>query len=421
MLEKYFVRPETIDRIRDSWIGSAIERYVEWLTEEGYRPRNVYRRVPILVRFGEFTAARGATILSELPAHIEPFVKEWVGKRSRPGQSERARRKVAGEARVPVEQMLRLVVTDFTGTGRPKVAAPFQKRAPGFFTYLREERGLREASVLHYMHHLRRFARYLDRIDLTDLSALTPVVLSAFIVDSSPGLAKTSLRDLCGTLRVFLRFLHREQFVPRDLAVTIESPQSYRLSTVPRSIPWNDVRRVLDKVDRRSPTGKRDYAILLLLVTYGLRAREVAALTLDHIDWRAERLQIPERKAGHSTAFPLSPVVGEALLSYLQEGRQENSCRQVFLRALAPHRPLTHGAVSARASHYLRKAGIDVPRPGSHTLRHTCVQRLVDADFSLKQIGDYIGHRSPSSTQIYSKVAVEALRELALGDGEDIL
>ncbi len=88
---------------------------------------------------------------------------------------------------------------------------------------------------------------------------------------------------------------------------------------------------------------------------------------------------------------------------------------------MAPIIPLTYSAISGRASHYLHKAGIPVSRPGSHTLRHTCVQRLVDAGFSLKIIGDYVGHRSPSSTQIYSKVAVEALREVACGDGEEVL
>ena len=90
-------------------------------------------------------------------------------------------------------------------------------------------------------------------------------------------------------------------------------------------------------------------------------------------------------------------------------------------RVLAPYRPITHSAVSSRARHYLLKAGVEAPRLGSHTLRHTCVQRLVDADFSLKTIGDYIGHRSASSTEIYGKVAIEALREVALGDGEEVL
>ena len=159
----------------------------------------------------------------------------------------------------------------------------------------------------------------------------------------------------------------------------------------------------------------------MLLVTYGLRSREIAALTLDDIDWRRERLAVPERKAGHSTAFPLSAAVGEALVDYLRHGRPQTDERRVFFRALAPVVPMSTDAVSGRARHYLLKAGIDVPRPGSHTLRHSCVQRLVDADFAFKTIGDFVGHRSAKSTEIYTKVAVEQLRQVALGDGEEVL
>jgi site-specific recombinase XerD len=318
--------------------------------------------------------------------------------------------------------MLGLVVPDFTGRGRPhRTQEPFAAQAPAFFTYLRQERGLRDASLLHYRHHLIRFEAYLQRIGLTELSALSPAVLGAFVAERSRWLGRTGLRNLCGVVRVFLRYLHRARVVPKDLGAAIESPQAYRLATLPRSIPWDAVRQMLECVDRRAAVGRRDYAILLLLVTYGLRAREVAALTLDDIDWKRDRLRIPERKAGHSTAYPLSPTVGRALLDYLQHGRPTTAARHVFFRVLAPPTPLTTAAVSSRASAYLHRAGIDAPRLGSHTLRHTCVQRLVDADLPFKLIGDYVGHRAPASTEIYTKVAVETLRAVALGDVEAIL
>lgn len=422
MLEQYFVRPETIDRIRSGWLGEPIEQYVTWLTENRYRPRNVFRRVPILVQFGEFTASRGARAFVELPAYVAPFVRYWVDEHTQPSTSEPTRKRVACDARNPVEQMLRLVLDDFQGSGRSRAESPpFAEKVPGFFTYLRQERGLRDETVRHYEHHLRPFEEYLAELDVTDLTALSPPLVSAFVVRRCAPLGRTGRRDACGAVRVFLRYLHREGMTAGDLSRSIEASQAYRLSTIPRSISWEQVGTVLGTVDRRTPTGKRDYAILLLLVTYGLRAREVAALALDDIDWRGERLRIPGRKAGHSTAFPLSSVVGAAVLDYLKHGRPETNDRHLFQRALAPLSPLTHAAVSSRASYYLRKAGIDVHRPGSHTLRHTCVQRMVDGDFSFKTIGDYIGHRSPSSTAIYGKVATEALREVALGDGEEIL
>ena len=418
MLESYFVRPQTVDRIRESWIGPEIERYVVWLAGQRYSSRSVLRRVPLLVDFAEFGRARGAQVVGDLPVHVDAFVTE----RQRRTRRRDAHERFAEEVRGPVEQMLRLAIPGFVGRGRRSRPVPFADALPGFFGYLVGERGLRPASIDSYRHHLSRFESYLDRIGVARLSELSPAILSAFIAErAGVGLAKTSLRDCCGVLRVFLRYAHREKVVASDLSGVMEWPQAYRLSNIPRSITWEEVGLVLAGVDRRSPVGKRDWAMLLLLVTYGLRGREVAALTLDDIDWKRERLAVPERKAGHSTAFPLTGSVGEALVEYLRHGRPQTASRRVFFRALAPIEPIGPAAVSARAAHYLRKAEIEVPRPGSHTLRHTCVQRLVDADFALKTIGDFVGHRSAQSTEIYAKVAVEQLRQVALGNGEEVL
>ena len=425
MLERYFVKPDTLDRLLGSWIAELLERYVSWLAEQGYAARTVFRRVPIVWRFGEFARNRGASSWADLAEHVNPFGPFWLAEHGHDYPTPKRRVRAEDSIRNPVQQMLRLVLPDYRGNGRRcRVALPFLAQAPGFFNYLREERGLRETSLLHYGHYLRALESYLQSIGLLDLRALSPPVISAFITQSPCAYAsksKSAMHGLCGTLRVFLRYLYREGMVDRDLSLTVEGPRVYRLSDVPRSISWDEVRRMLEVVDRRSAVGKRDYAILLLLVTYGLRAREITALTLDDIDWKRERLQVPERKAGHSTAYPLSPVVGEAILDDLRNGRPKSTDRHVFFRVVAPPTPLTWNAISARVGQHLRKANISVPRPGSHTLRHTCVQRLVDAEFSLKVIGDYVGHRSPDSTEVYAKVAVEALREVALGPGEEIV
>lgn len=207
----------------------------------------------------------------------------------------------------------------------------------------------------------------------------------------------------CSMTRVFLRYALREGLLTRDLTPAVGTVQCYRLAKVPRSITWAEVGLMLDSVERRSSTGKRDYALLLLLVSYGLRAREVAALTLDDIDWEHDRLLVPERKAGHCTAYPLSRIVGEALCLYLEQARPRTEERILFRRAYALHVAMTHHSVSSRAVHYLRKAGIKVHRPGSHTLRHTCVQRLIDADFSLKSAGDFVGHGPLSMSCLISR------------------
>jgi site-specific recombinase XerD len=415
MLETYFARPQTVGRIRMCWIGAEIERYAGWLSERGYSARTVRRHVQALVAFGEFARRRGASAVADLPAHVDDFVAMRV-------TACRRGREAATEVRGPVEQMLAVILPGFERTGRPRRELPFARAVPGFFEYLAAERGLRPESIVSYRHHLACFETYLDQIGVTGLAELSPAILSAFVAErAGTGLARTTVRSGCGVLRVFLRYAHRQGLVAADLSKAVEWPTAYQLAGIPRSITWAEVGRVLGAVDRRTACGKRDYAILLLLVTYGLRAREVAALTLDDIDWRRDRLAIPGRKAGHSTAFPLSAVAGEALVDYLRHGRPASTDRHVFFRAVAPAGPASRVAVSACARHYLLQAGIAVPRPGSHTLRHTCVQRLVDAGFGFKAIGDFAGHRSPASTAIYAKVAIEPLRQVALADGEQVL
>jgi len=319
--------------------------------------------------------------------------------------------------------MLRLAVPGYMGRGRPhKPDNPFERQAPRFLKFLSEEKGLRQHSIHQYQFHLRQFAAYLKRTGVDDLAQLSPTLLSGFIADyAPPRVSWSTVRNACGVLRVFLRYLNREGVIAKDLSSLVEFPQSYRHAGVPRSISWEQVERVLAGIDRRSASGKRDYAMLLLLATYGLRAAEVASLKLDDIDWRNERLKVRERKAGNTTTYPLSAAVGAAIVDYLKNGRPSTTYREVFMRSCAPLAPIGSSGVITRAAHFIRKAGISVPRAGSHVLRHSCVQRLLNAHFSLKHIGDYVGHRSASSTQIYGKIAVEQLREVALGDGEDVL
>jgi len=421
MLENYYVRPTTVDRIRSSWIAPAIEQYVGWMAEQSYTERSVLHRVPVLVRFGEYARSHGASELTQLPDHVERFVQVWIRERARGRGSARAR-KAGQEVRNPICQMLSLAISGYAGPGRPhKPDNPFEEQAPGFVTYLIDEKGLRPRTIKQYRFHLHQFAAYLKRIGIDDLTKLSPTVLSGFIAEYGPRVVWSTLRNACGTLRVLLRYLHREGVLAKDLSPLVEFPQSYRHANIPRSIPWEQVEQVLASVDRRSDCGKRDYAMLLLLATYGLRACEVAALTLDDIDWHNERLKIRNRKAGNTTTYPLSAVVGAAIVDYLKNARPATTYREVFMRTAAPLAPIGHAAVVARAGHFIRKAGISVPRPGSHVLRHSCVQRLLNAHFSLKHIGDYVGHRNASSTQIYGKIAIEQLREVAIGDGEDVL
>ena len=420
MLEQYFVKPTTADRIRSSWIGESIETYVKWLATAGYRPSTVLKRITILFQFGEFAKSRGVNALKDLPTQIESFASEWRRTHGAYCRNRRDREKVFKEAANPVRQMLRQVLPGYAERVSRIKPDPFLRETPFFFRHLCEERGLAPATIIQHKHHLRRFEAYLHRIGLASVSELSPAIFSAHITEKSQALSKSSIVTLGSVLRVFARYLHRERLLKSDLSGTIELPRIYSMSRLPRFITWDEVRKVLQSVDRRTPVGKRDYGIFMLLVTYGLRIHEIAGLTLEDVDWERERLLIAERKNGRSTAYPLSTQVGGALIDYLKNGRPVSSSRHLFLRCLPPFQPLRAGSLSTRVTLYLLKAGISLGRLGAHTLRHTCVQRLVDGGFPLKVVGDYVGHRSAESTKIYTKTAIGTLRKVAL-TGEDIL
>jgi len=420
MLEHYFIRPESVDRIRSSCLGEAIETYVTWLSARAYKPRCVHHRVPLLMRFGAFARQRGADRVDRLAGHLDAFVRAQLRHRVRPCRSKAARQQYVRDLRVPIEQFLQVVQVG-TPPPRARPSRPFARWAPRFFEHLRTERGLSMTTVEGYAYQLMLFEQFVVGRHIVDPGGLSPALFDAFLAERRIHVGARSLGTTCTALRAFLRYLFREGLVRRDLSCAVDGPRTYALSDIPRAIRAEEVERMLGMIDRRSIVGRRDYAMLLLLAVYGLRAREVAALTLEDIDWRAAVLHIRGRKGGHAAAYPLVTAVGEALLDYLRRGRPETAERCLFFRAVAPRGVMTHQIVSVRAKHYLRKAGIAVPRPGSHTLRHSCAQRLVDAEFSLKVIGDYLGHRHAASTRIYSKVAIDALREVALGDGEAVL
>ena len=333
--------------------------------------------------------------------------------------SKAARGTVLANAQVPVEQLLELIVPGFAWV-RHRVATPFMASVPGFFPFLREERGLRPETCAGRAVELRKFEAFLQQRAL-GLSDLSPSLLGSYVTERAKSLVPTSLHDCTGALRIFLRYLHRENIIPADITRALPRGRKYKQSSLPRGIPWADVQRVLDGVDRRSAVGKRDYAVLMLLASYGLRAREVAALELDDLDWAHSQLKVPARKGGHSSIYPLSASVGEAIIEYLRAGRPQVEDRHVFLTCRTPFGPINHYGISYLAAQHIVAAGIKVPRPGSHTLRHSCVQRLVESDVAFKAIGDYVGHRRAESTLVYAKVALHRLRQLAIGDAEEAL
>lgn len=419
MLERHFRSLMVIDRIRAQWLGPQIERYAQSLDELHTGTATVRQHIRALGHFNDFAVGRGAKRLNELPDHVDAFVSHWIAEHGTWCKSPQDRATIVSQSRLPVERMLCLALPGFTRPSH-RQANPFYVSVPGFFPFLLNEKGLRQTTLHKYAYTLRPFESYLAQTGIT-LSALTPASITDFINVRAEALHKSGILGTTGALRVFLAYLHREGIIANDLTRSIPRGRVYRQTSIPRAISWPDVERLLASVDCRSDLGKRDYAILTLLASYGLRAREIAALCLDDLDWEHDQISVPMRKGGHSTRYPLSATVGEAMIAYLRVRRTDIADRQVFLAARSPYSPMTHTGVSCMVSGRMRRIGIQVARAGSHTLRHACVQHLVEADLPFKVIGDYVGHRHPASTLVYGKVAVHKLREMVIAQGEDVL
>lgn len=419
MLEQHFQSLKTIDRVRALWLGPQIDRYVQSLDELHTSRETVRQHIRALAHFDDFVKARGVTQLRELPQYVDAFVEKWKADHSAWCRNARDRAAVVSQSRIPVERMLCVVLP---GYQRPasKLCRPFFTAAPGFFTFLIEEKGLRPGTLNVYASTLRPFESYLERVGL-DLAGVTPTCITDFLTERAQTLHKTGMLSSTTALRVLVRYLHREGILASDLVSSVPRGRVYKQASIPRAIRWEDVEQLLASIDRRSVLGKRDYAILALLASYGLRSREIAAMQLSDFDWTHSQVDIPMRKGGHSTRYPLSATVGEAVIEYLRVRRTDVGHRSIFLTTKSPYAPVEHYTVSTMAGNRLRAAGIKVHRAGSHTLRHSCIQRLVQANVPFKNIGDYAGHSDPASTLVYGKVAVHKLRELVIGEAEDVL
>ncbi len=283
-----------------------------------------------------------------------------------------------------------------------------------FVLYLRQERALATVTIVNYSAFAQQFLTERYGAGQVQLSRLSAADVVAFVQCQAACLHLKRAKLMTTALRSFLRFVRYRGDIAIDLAAAVPAVANWSMTSIPRSISPEHAKQVLAHCNRQTAAGRRDYAILLLLARLGLRAGEIAALTLDDIDWEAGHLQV-HGKGGRECQLPLPVDVGEAIADYLQQGRPRSSSRCLFLRAKAPIRGINnHGAVSLIVMHAFDRAGIDSPRKGAHQFRHALATQMLRQGASLSEIGELLRHRSPDTTRIYAKVDLVSLRTLAL-------
>jgi integrase/recombinase XerD len=294
----------------------------------------------------------------------------------------------------------------------PAPVTPAEALLGRYRRYLVTERGVAATTARGYADMVRPFLAGREDAGQVALASVTAAEVTAFVLATCPGMPKGSAKLMVTALRSLLGFLHVEGLIGEPLAQHVPAVASWRLAGLPKALDPGQVAILLASCDQRTAAGRRDFAMLTLLARLGLRAGEVAALTLEDIDWRAGEITV-RGKGTRCERLPLPADAGEAIARYLTDGRPESfeGARQVFLRARAPHRALTAGAVSGAVCTAGQRAGIG--QVHAHRLRHSAATGMLAAGASLTEIGQVLRHRRLLSTAIYAKADTEALRALA--------
>jgi integrase/recombinase XerD len=280
--------------------------------------------------------------------------------------------------------------------------------------YLTRERGLSVDTKARYWWNVNRFLRELSRRDSVDLRAIGAEEISRFIVREASKTRGRTIQVATTALRSFLRFLFVRGWTGSDLACSVPTVRDRRGATLPRYLPAEQVEQLLDSCDHRTPIGRRDYAILLLLARLGLRGPEVVALTLDDIDWRAGELVV-RGKGKIVDRLPLSEKVGQALALYVRRDRRADT-RRLFVPMRNPGNGFKDGeAINDVVHRALKRTGLRMPAKwvGAHVLRHSLATNMLRRGASLTEIGHVLRHRSANTTVIYAKVDIEGLRSIS--------
>jgi len=365
------------------------------------------------LRFSLYLEKNGRTTLPTPGADI---VRQYL--------AQRVAARSASRSRVLRASIRIFLEANETGEFRLRIKSPlstpawFSSFLTQYLQFVRAHRGLAEKTVRKYNQKLSAFAQYLDSVGIKELNGVTSAHVQEFYENAEQGAPR---RSYGSTLRAFFRWGAAQQWLSSILSDAVPRPRHYRYVTLPDVLNESDVDRILVAVDRSTPLGRRDYAILLLAARYGLRPSDIRKLTLDQIDWRQAQIDVRQVKTGRPLALPLLPEIADALSAYLRDGRPASTNRTVFLRHCAPFKPFAdENNLMAIMRTALRRAGLDnrSGRRGLYLFRHTLATRLLANGCPLKSIADVLGHASTQTTYGYTRVDVVGLRAVAISEEE---
>jgi integrase/recombinase XerD len=368
------------------------------LRASGYTPLTAVNVMRLMAHLSRWLSANGLGAADLTRGQVERYLAARRAEGRTSGLSPRSLDPILG------------MLTDAGALTPEEPAGPVseeERLLAAFERHLLCERALTGSTAAAYVAYARRFlaGRAGRRLDGATAADVTGAVLA-----EAEAVSASSAQYFVVALRAFLRFCFLDGLVEADLAGAALAVTGRRRFPLPRGISRADARALLAACDRRRRTGRRDYAVLMLLLRLGLRAGEAAALTLEDIDWRTGEITV-HGKGRRDERLPLPADVGEAIAGYLTRGRPVTGRREVFLRAVAPAGPLSRGGISFIVRRACRRAG--VAEVGAHRLRHTAACEMAAAGAPLTEIGQVLRHQSLDSTANYARVGVAELRKLA--------
>lgn len=410
MLEHYLKSARLLDRLRSGPLSGHLDDLAARLHRQRFTWASGRRILGLAGKFNEFALGVGVEEAAQIDAGlVEHFVNKEL--------------KAKGIYGRDGESLLRHLLEHLRAKGllsplmEPDPDDPFASILARYDRHLASVRGLAASSRAQYRRYARRLLEWFrGRHGERPLARLRGVDVLEYITDCADLHPSGSWRNnLCSLTRGFLRFLRWEGIIEVDLDRVVPTLPHWRLQTVPRHLPWQQVRALIDSVDATRPIGMRDKAVLLSIALLGLRNQEVRRLALGDLRWRAGAIRLPETKSRRERVLPLPQELGTALAEYVLRARPRLDVPQVFVRHRAPQGPITStsGIVYIVRKH-LQRAGIRAPSHGAHLLRHSLATRMVNQGVAIKQVADVLGHVSIDTTAIYTKVNTRSLSAVAL-------
>jgi len=403
--KEYLGRSRLFRRLKNGAHGEAVERYAVCLVNEGLARHGTWRCLNLVGDLLSWIAGSRSKLTNLDERMVAHYLRYRGGKQSiQPGDRAALKRWLS--------------VLRETGTITPAALRPITPQDQifrEFGDYLRRERGLAPRSIVSYLPAIRRFLNEVCPAGVGDLGRISQENVTRYVERHARDGSPESGKAMCRSLRAFLRYVHHSGLNPLALAGCVPSIRQWKLTSLPTYLSTAQVQKVLDGCDRTTVMGRRDYAILIMLAKLGLRADEVATLTLDDVDWRSGEMLV-RAKGRQRARMPIPPDVGAAVVAYLRDGRPKSSCRRLFLRSFAPHVGFASGcAITMIAKTALERAGIrGYAHQGAHIFRHSLATELLRSGATLSEIGQLLRHESHDTTRIYAKVDVDALRTLSL-------